>query len=141
VESPYCCDISFMIRIVILVYIHMQWKGPSVVNSLTWYQPKQCYTAFTPPSLHHSRRRPLSTPTDRRRLTLSLSSPLPPTMATLPMQPFFFLYHVAPYGASMRRSGWRHLLHGSSTRWPWRRPYGTSSYGAPPGVAPYAGLP
>jgi hypothetical protein len=57
-----------------------------MVNSLTWYQPKQSYTASAQPSLHHSRRRPLSTPADRRRLTPSLSSPLAlSTMATLPM--------------------------------------------------------
>jgi hypothetical protein len=46
-----------------------------MVNSLTWYQPKQSYTASAPSSLHHSRRRPLSTPASHRRLTPP--SPLP----------------------------------------------------------------
>jgi hypothetical protein len=112
-----------------------------VVNSLIWYQPKQSYTASAPPSLHHSRRRPLSTPADRR-LTPSLSSPLPlSTMATLPMQPSFFLDHVASYAASSCGAPPGATLytalpqagHGAV-------PYGTSSYGAPPGAAPYAAL-
>jgi hypothetical protein len=84
----------------------MQWKGPNVVNSLTWYQPKHILSLPLLLLLNPSRR-----PTPSRP-----PSPLPiPTMATLSMQLSFFLDHVAPYG--------------------------TSSYGAPPGAAPYEALP